>query len=419
MTLSSWSLVFVLLGACLLGAVHAQLPPTFLGAWAGVPTVSTLGPWDQALQFNIDPFSGGGWLMSDTMNSSSDTIPYSVQRFYVNESTYVLTYCGALRNFFSTNQSENATVAVWLLPQLASWTDKSLSWCLSNGGCSALQWTLTLVDADTLLVSVVLSDPVQHLLVTLTRTATEHTAAAAYGASAGAMPSPEPHACVYGPLSFDAAARLPAGHPAVPGASLKAMCPYQRRQPVSPAPAVVSDPPASFCYVLNSALGYRLSWVNNAAAGTVSITISAPLPPNSWISLGFQDQRNFPFMQGADIVLGYAGSPGCVRTMFANAAVGTPVDDSTLTITNSSVEYSGGVLTLSFTRPLNSGHNPLPVVDPALPQARPLLMWATGATAANATCATVPGYHRAARGLHSVWFPDGTLTFPDVMACPV
>ncbi len=60
-----------------------------------------------------------------------------------------------------------------LVPQ-ASNTDTVLSWCFANYpqtevSCDFLQYTITLVDANTLTVHVVLSVPVNHLIATLKR----------------------------------------------------------------------------------------------------------------------------------------------------------------------------------------------------------------------------------------------------------
>lgn len=104
----------------------------------------------------------------------------------------------------------------------------------------------------------------------------------------------------------------------------------------------------------------------------------------------------------------------CVRTMYANENVGVPVDDNTLSVSNTAMSYSGGVLTMTFTRPMNSGHNPIGP-DAPNPFQQPLLMWGLGP--APNLCTDAPNYHGFNRGVHPVSYLNPTGFFPPVQQC--
>lgn len=299
----------ILAGFVVLGLAAAALPSGFLGTWVGIPQTSPLGPWDEQWVFAISEAQDGtGFLMEDIMNATSDIIPDSVQRFYIDATTGYLTYCGVVNNFFTTNKTINGTVSVFLAPQTAQWNDKQMVWCMAEYGCGAIQWTMTLVDANTLTHHVVLFEPVNHLKVTMMRTA---NAPVNRRAQALANPSPTPHKCDYSPPELTAArGELPDGHPKI---FTGAKCPYlSPRSHLLPRPdAALALPPQqpefTFCYTLNPKLELQLRWNHDAAAQTLTIQLSAPVPSAAtWIAIGFAPQ--FPYMKGADIVLGYISS---------------------------------------------------------------------------------------------------------------
>ena len=101
--------------------------------------------------------------------------------------------------------------------------------------------------------------------------------------------------------------------------------------------------------------------------------------------------------------------------MYSDEGVGTPVDDSTLEIFDSAVSFSDGMMTLEFTRVLNTGHNPLFPVDPSDPLQYSVLLWGIGPS--TGSCWSPPMYHDNKRGIHPVSFTNPSLTFPAVMKC--
>jgi hypothetical protein len=233
-----------------------------------------------------------------------------VQRFYVDSSTNYLTYCGAVDNFFWTNPNFNGTVQQLMAPQPSQWSDKVLQWCDAQYGCGSIQWTLTLVDVNTLTSHVLLSEPVNHLVVTFTRSASAEETHRRLQAA------PAPHQCIYTPPADQAS--LPPSHPAVPSGAKKRTCPYMNRLAASSkALAPVSSSGFQYCYILNAQLGVTLSWnYDPSSGGSVSMQLSAPVSASQYVAIGFQPQ--WPFMQGADIVLGYvAGSVGLTDCVFS------------------------------------------------------------------------------------------------------
>jgi hypothetical protein len=101
--------------------------------------------------------------------------------------------------------------------------------------------------------------------------------------------------------------------------------------------------------------------------------------------------------------------------MYAAESVGLPVDDSALVLSNTGAVYNNGMLSLSFTRALNSGHNPLPNNVTASPFDEPMFMWAIGN--APSSCTGSPSYHGYNRGVHIVSVVQPQLTFPDIQVC--
>jgi hypothetical protein len=85
----------------LLSVALAQVPPAFLGTWHGMPEVTTLGPPQDAMLFHVDKDPSGGWYFHHSMADDFD-ITGSAQRFYVDNKTYYLTYCGVVLDFFTS-----------------------------------------------------------------------------------------------------------------------------------------------------------------------------------------------------------------------------------------------------------------------------------------------------------------------------
>src|SRR3989338_606021 len=111
----------------------AALPAAMLGYWQGVPQYSPLGPWPGLFNFSILalPYVGNGssetWLMSDNFNSDFPLVPCSQQQFWVVEGQGV-TYCGSLRNFFSSTLP--GPIRVFFTE--CGVTPTSIKWCIEN-----------------------------------------------------------------------------------------------------------------------------------------------------------------------------------------------------------------------------------------------------------------------------------------------
>ena len=91
--------------------------------------------------------------------------------------------------------------------------------------------------------------------------------------------------------------------------------------------------------MLDSTLGVQLAWTVDAGAGLLHACVRGSA---SWVAVGFGN--DFPYMYGADIVLGHevAGSPPCVRSLFSNTRVGFPSALSAVALSNVSVTSSPG-----------------------------------------------------------------------------
>jgi hypothetical protein len=100
--------------------------------------------------------------------------------------------------------------------------------------------------------------------------------------------------------------------------------------------------------------------------------------------------------------------------MYSSKLVGTPDPNPMLSIANGTVSYANGYLTVTFTRPYNSGKSPL---DPK--QEAPII-WAVGpAYVPLSSCSSSPPYHGFNRGMRFAYFPNPELTLPESHKCSV
>ena len=306
------------------GAV--QLNPDFLGEWRGLPDVSIVGPWAEDYVFQIrESPDGTGWLMTDGTNASDPILPGTVQRFYINNSSKYLTYCGAEVNFFSTAPGWNASVTTFMAPQQATWSTKTMHWCdTATGGCDSVQWKMTLIDADTMVSNVTSGVGVNHFHVTMKRARGRSLAMELPEATA-----PVQHACTYAPFPSDD--DLMSAGQSVSQPRRGNYCPYLKKwfgdsdaEEEPDQKATVADDPApssargheayQYCYVLNEALGVTLQWNYDSDAQSVQAKLSVSgVTTWNWISLGVQSGTAFPYMKGSDFVLAYFAHNGEVR----------------------------------------------------------------------------------------------------------
>ena len=184
------------------------------------------------------------------------------------------------------------------------------------------------------------------------------------------------------------------------------------------------------CYLLNPALGYKLRHTWHTGNQTVDVLFSAKIRPgdgggradNSWVGLGVFP--NWPAMQGMDVVLGYmahtpgasAAPVGCVRAMYAEYYVGTPVDNANQTLTSTKVWTSGDEVFVQYTRAWDTGYQNY--AAPAF-QTAPVVSFAVGQAAAtcDAGGAAQLGYHFGARGSMGWLWPDPGAMLPESMKC--
>jgi hypothetical protein len=277
---------------------------------------------------------------------------------------------------------------------------------------------LNLVSSDILVLKVSISPPVVHAHIVLKKTSSvvapvplpfsgsiNNYSCVPFQGPPGPSPPPASHA------------RLVLGqHSGMSGG-----CPLRFRSKLaSPAHKPKLPPGANtagpFCYQLNDAMGYQLAWSVDLVANTVSVTLSVNAAGGDWVGLGFAP--DFPGMNGSDIVLGYVASNGesCVQSLYAEEYVGPPTSiNATLDITDPAASYAAGRVSVSFTRPVKSGHNPLQL-HPS-PESVPfLLMYATGPGPYN-DCVAMPGYHQNTRGFSSVDWVNPSTVFDDAKRC--
>ena len=128
------------------------------------------------------------------------------------------------------------------------------------------------------------------------------------------------------------------------------------------------------CYVINKYSDYRIAWSLDLPRQLLHVSVSAPPPSadtdnHTYVAVGFRPMsrssapplakqgtgRHMNFgMEGADIVAGSVGRG--LRSLYAELYTGPPVVDTSLQLSDSSVEVVGGRVVVSFTRPLVGGY---------------------------------------------------------------
>merc|ERR1712137_163436 len=145
-----------------LASVCVAFPTAMEGYWQGEPEFTPLGPWNTMFNFTILPVEGTNnqWLLSDHFADDGTLIPGTDQQWWAVDGEG-MTYCGAVYNFFhvpgtvNQNFTENSS------------SDNHIQWC--RDGCGELEWTLKLIDENTLSSHFYYANPVNHLNVTFTR----------------------------------------------------------------------------------------------------------------------------------------------------------------------------------------------------------------------------------------------------------
>jgi len=386
------------------------------GYWQGVPDVTPLGPWNSLFNFTILPIDGttNEWLLSDFYAKDGALIPGTEQQWWTEDGVG-MTYCGLVYNFFRipgpvrTNFTEDMS------------TDTQIRWC--QDGCDQLAWTLTLLNENTLLSHFYFANPVNHLNVTLTRVSSSMP-------RIKSIPM-KPPCNISVTLTPE---KIPDHHPKLDLIvdEISSGCPFRQykedRIPSSNVMKNIQRLPKrfaqdyEFCYVLNEATEFSVSWNfrQNSSELDVALSIPTSSPETMYLGLGFMPK--FPGMIDADVAMGYVSnspnSGNCVRSMYVPYYVGPPVDDNSMTLSNTDVIVENNRLTVQFTRPLDSGHHNITVTSniPGQPGVYFFqTMWAIGE--APSSCTGTPNYHGNNRGLRVIDWYNPSSIFPDFMKC--
>lgn len=401
-------IVFVLLYAY----CYVCFPTNMEGYWQGIPDVTPLGPWTSLFNFTILPLanSSNEWLLSDFYEEGQIMIPGTEQQWWI-EDTVGMTYCGLVYNFFRVPA-----------PVIRNFTETfqsstQIQWC--SNGCDKLQWTLTLLDDNTLLSHFLYADPANHLNVTLTRLPSLK--------SMVSIPM-KPPCNITIEKQYDEEEIILEDEKF----EMKS-CPFKHlhNKPSSTEnslnkktknlPKKISDQ-YQYCYILNDAVEYAIAWNFLIQESKLQVAISVPLnnefisSDNSYVGLGFAPY--FPGMYNADVVLGYnTVSSSCVRSMYVPYYVGPPIDDSSMPLQDTSVSNNNGRLIVEFTRAFDSGHHNITITkNPREPGVYFFqIMWAVGD--APLTCSATPHYHGNNRGYRYIDWMNPSSIFPDFMKC--
>ena len=129
----------------------------------------------------------------------------------------------------------------------------------------------------------------------------------------------------------------------------------------------------------------------------------------TWLALSFNP--SFPAMQNGDVALGYLtpNATACLRAMYVPYYVGVPVDDDSMSLSNRAVKYGDGVLTVSFTRPFQTGHHNI------TGGSNFTIYWAFGNAPHN--CSQPPSYHFNNRGVRVIDWKEPHRVLPAFMKC--
>jgi len=351
-----------------------------VGSWQGFPQFNVLGPWNIPLNLTILPLGtdGTAWVMYHKMDSGSQFIPNSIQQFWVTEGQGLI-YCGILRNFFPAT----TPIRVEFYESVRNAT--MMKWCEKGSNCE-ISWTLNIINPTTIHSTMILPVPVRHLDVVLVK----------INSAPPPLEGPLPPPCnisIPTPLSQPSKART--------------KCPFEIAKI-----ATVEKPPSlpyKHCYVVNPSVDFRLAWSTSADSESMDVALSIPSTDDRWIAVGFEP--NFPGMVNADIVLGYADKSGmaCVRTLYAKAFVGLPVENPTLKVRDTSVSVEDGRFFVKFTRDFVTGNHNITGNDVAM-------MWASGTAPADCAEPKIP-YHINTRGVRAINWLVPDRNFPDFMKC--
>ena len=393
---------FVLLSLLLLH-VYCDLPSGMVGYWVGFPSTSPIGPWgNNPFNFTILPLqnSTSQWLMSDYFSAAGEYVPGSVQQFWVQEGVGV-DYCGVVYEFFGPPGPIDVNFTQ------SSMTSTQISWCEVNSGCAS-EWTITLLDENTLNSHLYLDNPVVHVNVTFKRSQTPKNAVT----FVNVLPPP-----------CNVSVTLPSKN------SSRSGCPHaealrRSKDFIVPHPPTLRSPVPyalmssyQFCYILNPAVEFALAWNINRISKTLEIALSLPTTTPTTTYLGFGFEPEFPAMEGADVVMGYTfnGNSPCVRSMYVPYYVGPPVDDTSMLISNTNVTTDNNRLSVYFSRPFDTGHHNITISHLTDSVYAFTTMWAFGV--APTDCVSTPAYHGSNRGVRNIDWSNPKRIFPDWMKC--
>jgi hypothetical protein len=446
--------ILVLLAA-FVAAQNDPLPSGFIGHWSvNVSTFATtvVGPMT-LLNFTVLPLPGSNgtrWLMRHDF-AAHYALQGSKQQFWVSSvgsgasATSNNTYCGYLNDFI--DKFGPAPIEVNLTE--AARASNMIQWNLGNNNFPFNgTWTMRLSDDNTQLHShfVLPDEMADHLVAQYTLVSADpwefidDETKLMLLRSKEANPNEFQPPCNWTftmppqPSSATASAQRPAtkkskgGCPLGFGGSVASMSERLRAsepvRKVMPEAAVRLGHQYEHCHLVNDEMQYVVAWDWKTDTKTVNIAVSARPPPQAgleastqYVALGFNPQ--WPYMQGMDIVMGYMGAGGgdvCIRSMFAEYSVGTPVDNPSQELTGHFLGFNitANTLEMRFERPWNTGHQDLNMDWTGRVQA-PVLAFAMGNAATN--CTSRPHYHFGQRGVYGMLWNDPLHSFPEHMKC--
>jgi hypothetical protein len=320
-----------------------EIPLRLEGLWRGVPSASVLGPFVNNLTFGISRSQNMDYLLGQDITYDVHDIPYDLtgyQHFYLEGSGPTagrLWYCGALVVWIDRPETTPFDIFIAQPPR----DDSSVTFCYDSKtypqvakygpfpfetapnctGCSCANWTLSLLDNNTLSSTMTTAGNAKHLAVNLKRVGP------APKIDESAMPK---HGGNGSFCNFTGVDSKPNGYPNG--------CPFSNSIQVTRAREHTEY---DHCFVLNEFTGYQIEWTVEQKTQELNLRVSAsdPASGNGYVAVGFRPlgrvrgdprlidmetgaQNNFG-MRGADIVVGHATG---FKNMYASEFTGPPSD---------------------------------------------------------------------------------------------
>jgi len=423
------SLSMLLLLVVVVSVSCQSLPSGFEGVWVGVPDFSELGPWGVNMNFTITAINSSPtqWVMRDIIPPAMG-IRNSFQDFYVYGDTQTMHYCGCIRNFYSTSMGTPTTVAYY---NITTNTDSKLVFCLqgTDQPCDTT-WTLTLKDENTLTSTYKFPSPVKHLDATFTRDTSSSLDGLSLTKEEKVKIQDDAAQCWDNNKYWDANCIFTNDTSAT--FTPTSRCPYaefkhtysgggelkdekQKKEPTKLPLHPKTGEAYQFCYKFNEVAGYTFSWNFNSDEQTIDGMIQMPVSDDqTFAAFGIANFYSFPDapgMNNSDIVMGWADN-NCVVSLYSDKVTGAPGLSDDQVITNTATSYEDGILSVSWTRPFDTGHHTIK------PGHANQIIWSSGSVKVQDTCEDSSwNYHSNLRGRRYLQWDNGPATFADELKC--